>query len=115
MSQHRRAAPDDLLPLAPAVFHILLCLGEGDRHGYAIKRDIHRRTQGRLSLGPAMLYGSIRKMLEQGLIQESDERPDPHLDDQRRRYYRVTPFGREVARAEAGRLRSSSRICARRS
>ena len=97
--------PDDLLPLAPAVFHMLLCLGEGERHGYALKREIARRTGGKVTLGPGVLYGAIAKMLEQGLIEESAERPDAHLDDERRRYYRLTPFGRKVAQAEAARMR----------
>lgn len=97
--------PEDLLPLPPAVFHILLSLGDGERHGYALKREIARRTDGQLTLGAGVLYGSISKMLAQGLIEESDERPDPHLDDERRRYYRVTPFGRKVAQAEAARMR----------
>jgi DNA-binding PadR family transcriptional regulator len=101
---------DDLLPLAPAVFHILLCLAEGERHGYALKREIARRTEGRLKLGPGILYGSINKMLTQGLIEESDERPDPHLDDERRRYYRVTALGRKVAQAEAQRMRQLVRL-----
>ncbi len=98
-------AIDDLLPLAPAIFHILLSLAEGERHGYALKREIARRTDGKLNLGAGVLYGSISKMLAQGLIEESDERPDPHLDDERRRYYRVTPFGRKVAQADAARMR----------
>jgi DNA-binding PadR family transcriptional regulator len=91
-------------PLSAAVFHILLSLAEGERHGYALKREIVRRTGGKLNLGPGVLYGSISKMLEQGLIAESDERPDPHLDDERRRYYRITPLGRKAARAEAARM-----------
>ncbi len=99
-------------PLSPAVFHILLCLGEGERHGYALKREIERRTGGKLRLGPGVLYGSISKMLEQGLIEESDNRPDPHLDDERRRYYRITPYGREVARAEALRMRELVQLAA---
>jgi len=94
-----------LLPLAPLVFHILLALSEGERHGYALKREIARRTGGKLNPGPGVLYGSINKMVEQGLIEESDERPDPHLDDERRRYYRITPFGRRAAQAEAVRMR----------
>src|SRR5688572_21101879 len=105
MSTNKRIAPDDLLPLAPAVFHILLSLGEGERHGYALKREIARRTDGRLTLGAGVLYGSISKMLAQGLIEESDDRPDPHLDDERRRYYKITAFGRKVAQAEAARMR----------
>src|SRR5688500_78411 len=100
----QKPSPDDLLPLAPAVFQILLSLADGERHGYALKREIARRTDGRLTLGAGVLYGSISKMLAQGLIEESDERPDPHLDDERRRYYKVTPFGRRVAQAEAARM-----------
>ena len=96
--------PEDLLPLPPAVFHILLSLGDGERHGYALKREIALRTDGQLTLGAGVLYGSISKMLAQGLIEESDERPDPHLDDERRRYYRITRFGSSVASAEAARL-----------
>src|SRR4029453_9894745 len=102
--------PEDLLPLPPAVFHILLSLGDGERHGYALKREIARRTDGQLTLGAGVLYGSISKMLAQGLIEESDERPDPHLDDERRRYYRVTPFGRKVAQAGAGRGREVGNV-----
>jgi DNA-binding PadR family transcriptional regulator len=105
MRKPKQASPSELLPLAPAVFHMLLCLAEGERHGYALKREIARRTDGRLTLGAGVLYGSISKMLALGLIEESDERPDPHLDDERRRYYRVTPFGRQVAQAEAARMR----------
>ena len=105
---------DNQLPLAPAVFHLLLSLAEGERHGYALKRDIARRTNGALTLGPGVLYGSIAKMLDQGLIEESDERPDPHLDDERRRYYRITAFGRAVARAEAARMRELVQLAASR-
>src|ERR1700719_3753042 len=94
-----------LLPLPLPVFHMLLALSEGERHGYALKREIAQRTGGKLVLGPGVLYGSINKMLEQGLIEESDERPDPHLDDERRRYYGITQFGRLVAQAEAARMR----------
>ena len=105
MSKKSSRAPEDLTPLQPAVFHILLSLGEGERHGYALKREIARRTAGKLTLGPAVLYGSISKMLDQGLIEESEDRPDAHLDDERRRYYRLTAFGRKVAQAEAARMR----------
>ena len=104
MTKTNKLDPDALTPLAPAVFHILLSLAEGERHGYALKREIARRTDGKLTLGPGVLYGSIARMIDQGLIEESDERPDPHLDDERRRYYRLTPFGGAVARAEADRL-----------
>ena len=100
-----KLSPGDLLPLPPAVFHILLSLADGERHGYALKREIAARTAGRMRLGPGVLYGSIAKMLAQGLIEESDDRPDPHLDDERRRYYRITMFGRKVAHAEAARMR----------
>jgi DNA-binding PadR family transcriptional regulator len=101
---------DALLPLPLPVFHMLLSLSEGERHGYALKREIHQRTEGKLNLGSGALYGAINKMLDQGLIQESDERPDPHLDDERRRYYRITPLGRRVAQAEALRLRELVRL-----
>jgi DNA-binding PadR family transcriptional regulator len=112
MSKKIRLAPDDLTPLSPAVFHILLSLAEGERHAYVLKREIARRTDGKLRLGPAVLYGSIAKMLEQGLIEESDDRPDPHLDDERRRYYRLTAFGRQVAQAEAARMKGLVRLAA---
>ena len=102
-----------MLPLAPALFHILLSLGEGERHGYALKREIAKRTDGKLKLGPGVLYGSINKMLALGLIEESDERPDPHLDDERRRYYRITTFGRQVVRAEAARMRELADMAAK--
>lgn len=97
--------PQDLLPLSTTVFHILLSLGADERHGYAIKREIATRTDGELKLGPGVLYSSIKKMLEAGLIEDSDERPDPHLDDERRRYYRITDLGRRTAQAEAARMR----------
>lgn len=93
------------LPLPPPVFHMLLALCEGERHGYALKREILRRTDGKLNLGAGALYGSISRMLERGLIEESESRPDLHLDDERRRYYRITPLGRRVAQAEALRMR----------
>ena len=98
--------------MSPAIFHILLSLGAGDRHGYAIKREVALRTDGELKLGPGVLYGSIRTMLELGLIEESEERPDPHLDDERRRYYRITKMGRKAAKAEADRMRELVRLAA---
>lgn len=110
MPRTKRNPVEALLPLSLPVFHMLLALSEGDRHGYALKREILRRTGGKLNLGSGALYGSISKMLEQGLIEESDERPDLHLDDERRRYYRITPFGRQVAQAEAIRLRDLVRL-----
>lgn len=93
-----------LLPLPPATFHILLALAREDRHGYAIIQDVAARTQGELKLSPGTLYRSVQRMQEQGLIVETRERPAPELDDERRRYYRITPFGNAVARAEARRL-----------
>ena len=96
--------PRDLLPLTPAVLHILLAVADEERHGYGIMREVEERTGGRTRLGPGTLYGSIKRMLADGLIEESDERPDPEMDDQRRRYYRITDFGRRVAGAEAERL-----------
>ncbi len=96
--------PGDLLPLSPAVLNILLALADEERHGYAIMREVEERTGGRARMGPGTLYGSIKRMLAEGLIEESDERPDPAMDDQRRRYYRISGFGRQVAGAEAERL-----------
>src|ERR1700694_5507830 len=93
--------PGSLLPLPPATFHILMALAEDDRHGYAIIQDVAVRTGGELNLSAGTLYRSIQRMLEQGLILETRERPTPELDDERRRYYRITPFGNAVARAEA--------------
>ncbi len=103
---------DSLIPLSPAMFHILLSLGEGERHGYALKREIAKRTNGKLKLGPGVLYGAINKMLELGLIEESEERPDPHLDDERRRYYKITALGKQVARAEAARMQELADLAA---
>jgi DNA-binding PadR family transcriptional regulator len=94
---------DGLLPLPSASFHILVALADGDRHGYAIMQDVAARTAGELRLSPGTLYRSIQRMLEQGLIAELAARPARH-DDERRRYYRLTPLGRDVARAEARRL-----------
>jgi len=93
-----------LLPLPPAVFHILVSLADEDRHGYAIIQDVGARTGGEVQLSAATLYRSIHRMLEQGLIVEVRERPAPELDDERRRYYRITPLGAAAARAEARRL-----------
>jgi DNA-binding PadR family transcriptional regulator len=84
--------------------HILLALADEERHGYGVMKEVEDRTGGEMRLGPGTLYGAIKRMLAEGLIEESDERPDPELDDQRRRYYRITDFGRRVAGAEAERL-----------
>ena len=93
------------LPLPPPIFHMLLALCQGERHGYALKREVLRRTNGKLNLGAGALYGSIARMVERGLVEESEARPDLHLDDERRRYYRITSLGRRVAQAEALRMR----------
>ena len=95
---------DDLLPLPPVTFHILVAVAEEDRHGYAIMQDVARRSDGAIKLNAGTLYRSIQRMLEQGLISETTARPAPELDDERRRYYRITPLGRGVARAETRRL-----------
>ena len=106
----RRAAvtdedsPESFLPLPRDTFHILVSLGDRDRHGYSVMLDVADRTDGALRLSPSSLYASIKRLLGQGLIEELDERPDPRNDDQRRRYYRLTRLGRRVATAEALRL-----------
>ncbi len=96
--------PERFLPLTPAVFHILLALADKERHGYGIMQEIQTRTNGEMKMGPGTLYGSIKRMLADGLIAQSGERPDPTLDDERRRYYRLTDSGRRVAQTEARRL-----------
>jgi DNA-binding PadR family transcriptional regulator len=98
------------LPLPLPVFHILLSLTTGERHGYALKREVLQRTNGFLNLASGALYGSINRMLQQGFIEESGDRPDPHLDDERRRYYRITELGRQVVEAEARRVRELADI-----
>src|ERR1017187_3274649 len=97
----------ELLPLTPPVFHILLSLADEERHGYGIMQDVARQTDDALQLGPGTLYGCLKRMLAAGLVEESDERPDPTLDDERRRYYRMTTLGKRVVRAEAQRLTSA--------
>ena len=97
-------APDTLLPLPPATFHILMALADEDRHGYAMIQEVAARTGGKLRLSAGTLYRSIQRMLDQGLIVEPRERPAPKDDDERRRYYRLTPYGRRVAEAEMRRL-----------
>ncbi|HZM62347.1 MAG TPA: PadR family transcriptional regulator [Vicinamibacterales bacterium] len=94
------------LPLTPPTLHTLVALADGDKHGYAIIKEIARRTDGRVRLGAGTLYAIIRRAEADGLIVETDERPDIALDDERRRYYRLTPLGRKVAAAEIERLES---------
>jgi DNA-binding PadR family transcriptional regulator len=107
---YSRTDVDALLPLPLATFHILVALAQEDRHGYAIMRDVAERTDGELRLSAGTLYRSIQRMLEQGLITETNERPAPELDDERRRYYRITPFGAAAARAEAQRMANLVRM-----
>jgi DNA-binding PadR family transcriptional regulator len=97
-------SPEEFLPLSPPVFHILLALADGEAHGYAIMQDVSHRSGGSMHLGPGTLYGAIARMLEDGLIEESEERPDPELDDARRRYYRLTHLGGNVLASETRRL-----------
>lgn len=106
MARHKRN-PDDLLPLTPGMFHVLIALADGEKHGYAIIKEVARRTEGALRLSAGTLYTLIRRFVQEGVIAETAERPDPALDDERRRYYRLTDFGREVARAEAARMEST--------
>lgn len=101
---HAGRAIGQMLPLTPAVFQILLVLTDGERHGYAIMKEAEANTGGQMQLGPGTLYRSIKRMLADGLIEESAERPDPESDDERRRYYRLTALGRCAAAAEAERL-----------
>ena len=96
--------PDAHLPLTPAALNILLSLADTERHGYGIMQEVEQRSDGTVRLGPGTLYRSIRQLLEGGLIEELTERPDPALDDQRRRYYRLTGIGRRVTVAELDRL-----------
>ena len=96
--------PTSFLPLPSAPLHILLALREGERHGYAVMRDVEHLSDGAVKMGPGTLYGAIKRLLADGLIEESAERPDPELDDQRRRYYRLTGLGERVCSAEIGRL-----------
>jgi DNA-binding PadR family transcriptional regulator len=98
------ANPQDYLPLSSAAFEVLLSLTDGDQHGYRIMRDVAQRSSGAVSLHPGTLYRTLARLLETGLLEELDERPAADVDDERRRYYRLTPLGLDVARAEAQRL-----------
>jgi DNA-binding PadR family transcriptional regulator len=114
MNTEKDVRPDveSQLPLAPAAFHILVALAEEDRHGYAIMELVAERTRGSVKLSPGTLYRTLQRLLEQGLIREVEprERPSPANDDERRRYYRWTAFGKAVARAEARRLAGLVRL-----
>jgi DNA-binding PadR family transcriptional regulator len=103
----------ELLPLPPVTFHILLALSDQDRHGYAIIQEVEERTGGELRLSAGTLYRSIHRMLEQGLVVETRERPAPEDDDERRRYYRITKLGIETAKAEARRLEQLVKLARR--
>ena len=99
-----KSDPGSLLPLRPSVFHILLALSDGDLHGYGIMQEVAEHSSGQIKLGPGTLYGAIKRLLGERLIVEADERPDPELDDERRRYYRLTDFGQQVLKAEVRRI-----------
>ena len=105
--------PQDRLPLTPAVFHILLALTDGERHGYAIMQEVAESTNGRIKMGPGTLYGTIKRLLEAGLITESDRRPDVKEDDERRRYYCLTGAGQRVVEAEAARYNEMVKLVKR--
>lgn len=102
--------PEEFPPLTPAVFNILLALADGEKHGYGIMQEVEANTSGQVLMGPGTLYGSIKRMLQAGLIEESDERADPEMDDQRRRYYKLTALGRRTLRMEAERLASQVKV-----
>src|SRR5918992_1073303 len=103
MGRHHRK-PDELLPLTPGMFHVLIALADGEKHGYAIIKEVARRTNDAIRLSAGTLYTLIRRFVQEAVIAESEERPDAALDDERRRYYRLTDFGRQVAQAEARRM-----------
>jgi DNA-binding PadR family transcriptional regulator len=98
------AAVGDFLPLTPAIHHILLALADEERHGYGIMLEVGRLTGGATKMGPGTLYGTLKRLLSAGLIEEAEERPDPELDDERRRYYRITRLGTRVLQAETARV-----------
>ena len=96
--------PSDLLPLPTSQLHVLVALTTGDKHGYAIMKEIEVLTEGAVTMGPGTLYGAVKQMLKAGLIEESFERPDPDLDDERRRYYHLTDLGLRTLKAEVARM-----------
>ena len=110
----REFEPSAFLPLTPPMFQLLVALSDGDKHGYAIIKEVHRRTDGKVRLRAGTLYALIRRCAADGLIVECDERPDPALDDERRRYYRLSDRGRRVVLAEAERMEEAVRqVCAK--
>lgn len=109
-----RKSPEAFLPLRSNWFHILLSLVDGEQHGYGVMRDVLDRSGGKVRLWPATLYGSLKRLIEQGLIVESASRPAAELDDARRRYYRLTPLGRRVLELESERLKDLVNILDRR-
>lgn len=102
--------PEHFLPLKTNWFHIMLSLAGGEQHGYAIMNEVSERTGGKIRLWPATLYGTLKRLIETGLIEETDERPAPELDDARRRYYKLTRLGKRVLDAETARLEELVRI-----
>ena len=96
--------PADFLPLTPAIHHILLALADEERHGYGIMLEVARLTNGTTRMGPGTLYGTLKRLLQAGLIEQGSERPDPTLDDERRRYYRISELGAQVLQAETSRI-----------
>lgn len=110
---YANVTPEEMIPLTPAVFHILLALADRELHGYGIMKQVEVDTDGKMQMGPGTLYGSIKRMLAAELIEESDERPDPILDDERRRYYRLTRFGHKVLVAEMERLSEALEVAGR--
>ena len=106
MVETRRRQPGDVLPLSPIALQVLLAVADGDKHGYAILKEVDRRTDGQVALGASSLYAVLKRLLGEGLVEETAERPDPALDDERRRYFRLTPFGRRAAIAALKRLES---------
>ena len=107
------AEREEMPPLTPAVFHVLLALVDGERHGYAIMQEVTESTKAQIKMGPGTLYGTIRRLLEARMIEESDERPDPGMDDERRRYYRLTAIGQRAVKAEALRYAAMAEVARR--
>lgn len=106
----RAPRPEDFLPLKPNWFHVLLSLASEEQHGYGIMQEVLERTQGKVRLWPATLYGTLKRLIDENLIEESDARPEPDLDDARRRYYKLTALGRRVLAAESERFEDLVRI-----